>query len=89
MNKTLYVGNLSYDTKEEDLQELFGQHGTPTSIRLISDKFSGRSRGFAFVEMNLDSEADSALEALDGAEFMGRSNLTVSLAKPRSERGAA
>jgi len=88
MAKTLYVGNLSYDTTEEDLRELFGRHGTPESIRLISDKYSGRSRGFAFVEMALDSEADAAMETLDGSEHMGR-NLTVSVAKPRSERGAA
>lgn len=88
MTKTLYVGNLSYDTTEEDLRELFSQFGTPESIRLISDKYSGRSRGFAFVEMALDSEADAALEALDGREHMGR-NLTVSVAKPRNERGVA
>ena len=86
--KTLYVGNLSYDTTEEDLRELFARHGTPASIRLISDKFSGRSRGFSFVEMSLDSEAEAAMEALDGTEFMGR-NLTVSVAKPRPERRAA
>ena len=94
MEKTLYVGNLSYDTTEEDLRELLGQYGAVTSIRLISDKYSGRSRGFAFVEMAIDSEADAAMEALDGKEHMGR-NLTVSVAKPRSDsdrdrdRGAA
>ena len=90
MEKTLYVGNLSYDTTEGDLQELLGQYGAVASIRLISDKYTGRSRGFAFVEMAVDSEADAAMEALDGKEHMGR-NLTVSVAKPRpeSDRGAA
>ncbi len=88
MAKTLYVGNLSYDSSEEDLRGLFAQHGTPESIRVITDKYSGRSRGFAFVEMSLDTEADSAMETLDGTEFMGR-NLVVSVAKPRDERGAA
>ncbi len=88
MVKTLYVGNLSYDTSEEDLRELFKAHGTPESIRVITDKYSGRSRGFAFVEMSLDSEADAVLQALDGSEFMGR-NLVVSVAKPRNERGVA
>ncbi|MDP1808664.1 MAG: RNA-binding protein [Actinomycetota bacterium] len=88
MAKTLYVGNLSYDTTEEDLRELLGPYGAVESIRLISDKYSGRSRGFAFVEMALESEADAAMEALDGKEQMGR-NLTVSVAKPRSDRGAA
>lgn len=88
MAKTLYVGNLSYDSSEEDLRELFGQHGTPESIRVITDKYSGRSRGFAFIEMSLDSEADAALQALDGTEFMGRS-LVVSVAKPRNDRGVA
>lgn len=90
MAKTLYVGNLSYDTTEEDLRELLGQYGAVESIRLISDKYSGRSRGFAFVEMALETEADAAMEALDGKEHMGR-NLTVSVAKPRSDsdRGAA
>lgn len=88
MVKTLYVGNLSYDTSEEDLRELFKAHGTAESIRVITDKYSGRSRGFAFVEMSLDSEADAVLQALDGSEFMGR-NLVVSVAKPRNERGVA
>ena len=88
MAKTLYVGNLSYDSSEEDLRELFAQHGTPESIRVITDKYSGRSRGFAFVEMSLDTEADASMLALDGSEFMGR-NMVVSVAKPRNERGAA
>ena len=88
MAKTLYVGNLSYDSTEEDMRELFAKHGTPESIRVITDKYSGRSRGFAFVEMSLDTEADAAMLALDGSEFMGR-NMVVSIAKPRSERGAA
>lgn len=91
MEKTLYIGNLSYDTTEEDLRELLGQYGEVASIRLISDKYTGHSRGFAFAEMVVDSEADAAMEALDGKEHMGR-NLTVSVAKPKpqeSDRGAA
>jgi RNA recognition motif-containing protein len=87
MAKTLYVGNLSYETTEDELRKLFGEHGNVESVRLISDKFSGRSRGFAFVEMP-DAEADAAMQALDGTEFMGRS-LTVTEAKPRPERRSA
>ena len=82
-SKNLYVGNLPFTTTEQDLQQLFGQYGTVTKAQVISDRETGRSRGFGFVEMSDGAEA--AVEAMNGAEFQGR-RLTVNEAKPREER---
>ncbi len=83
----IYVGNLSYETDDQALQELFAQYGNVTSARVIIDKFSGRSRGFGFVEMPDNTEANAAINALNEQEFMGR-NLRVneSQPKPRNDR---
>jgi len=83
MSKKLYVGNLPFTTTADDLREVFGQHGTVTSSQIVSDRDTGRSRGFAFVEMAEGAEA--AIGALDGAQFQGRT-LTVNEARPREER---
>lgn len=83
MSTKLYVGNLSFDTTSDDLMTLFGQHGTVTSAQVVTDRETGRSRGFAFVEMS--SGAEAAIQALNMREFQGR-NLTVNEAKPREER---
>ena len=82
----LYVGNLSFDTTEQGLTELFSQYGTVANVAVITDRATGRSRGFAFVEMSADTEAKAALDALDGKEIDGRS-LKVSEARERAERG--
>src|SRR5688572_25093411 len=84
MSKKLYVGNLAYGTTGDDLLQVFGQYGTVTSAQVVMDRETGRSRGFAFVEM--DSGAEQAIEALNGAQFQGRA-LTVNEAKPREDRG--
>jgi RNA recognition motif-containing protein len=84
VSKKLYVGNLSFDTTAEDLTTLFSQFGTVTSAQVVSDRDTGRSRGFAFVEMS--SGADAAIQALNMKEFQGR-NLTVNEAKPREGGG--
>ena len=81
--KNLYVGNLPFSTTSSDLEQLFGQYGTVTKAQVISDRDTGRSRGFGFVEMSDGAEA--AVEALNNAEFQGR-RLTVNEAKPREER---
>lgn len=81
----LYVGNLSFETTEEQLEALFAEHGSVTSVALITDRDTGRPRGFGFVEMN-DSAAQTAMSALNGKEVGGRS-LTVNEAKPRDDRG--
>lgn len=86
MGKNIYVGNLPYDTTGDDLVELFQTYGTVTSGQVIIDKFSGRSRGFGFVEMAQDDEAQAAIEALNGTPYGGRP-LTVNEARPREERG--
>ena len=85
MGKKLYVGNLSYNTDSSALEQLFGQHGTVESAQIIADRETGRSKGFGFVEMSSDEEAQNAINALNGADFEGR-NLTVSEAKPREDR---
>ena len=85
MNTKLYVGNLSYDATENDLQDLFSQHGPVTEVNLVMDKMSGRPRGFAFVTMVTKEGADAATQALSGKEWQGRA-LTVNEARPREER---
>ena len=82
----LYVGNLSFQTIENDLQDLFGQHGAVKEVALMTDRATGQSRGFAFVTMDDATEAKAAIAALDGREVGGR-NLTVNEARPREERG--
>jgi RNA recognition motif-containing protein len=83
---TIYVGNLNYQSTEEDIQGLFGQYGDVNSVKIIIDRESGRSRGFGFVEMENDV-AERAIESLNGMDFNGR-NLKVHEAKDRAERGA-
>jgi RNA recognition motif-containing protein len=86
MGKKLYVGNLSYDTTSSDLQQLFGQHGTVQSAEVIQDRETGRSKGFGFVEMGSDDEAQAAISALSGQQHAGRA-LTVNEAKPKTGGG--
>ncbi len=82
----LYVGNLSYKSTEEELQRLFAQAGTVKSASIIKDRDSGRSKGFGFIEMETDSEAQAAINMFNGKSFQDRA-LTVNLARPREERG--
>ncbi len=86
MAKNIYVGNLVWDATQDDLYTLFQEYGTVTRAQVIMDKETGRSRGFGFVEMNDDAEADKAIEALNNFSFHGRP-LTVNEAKPREDRG--
>lgn len=83
----IYVGNLTYDATENDLRNLFGEHGTVTKINVITDKMSGKSKGFAFVEMENDEDGQKAIDKLNNAELQGR-NLKVNIARPRTERPA-
>jgi RNA recognition motif-containing protein len=85
MGSKLYVGNLSYDTTGSDLEQLFAQHGTVQSAEVIADRETGRSKGFGFVQMGSDAEAQAAIAALNGQQHDGR-NLTVNEAKPREDR---
>jgi len=85
MNKKLYVGGLSYDTTEDSLKEAFSKAGAVDSATIITDKMSGRSKGFGFVEMSSDDEAKKAIEMWNGKELDGRS-LTVNEARPMRER---
>ena len=85
MGAKLYVGNLSYNVTEERLQQHFAQHGGVVSARIITDKFSGHSKGFGFVEMSSDQEAEKAINALNGTDFEGR-NIVVSEARPQAPR---
>ena len=85
MGQKLYVGNLSYNTTSSDLEQLFSQHGTVQSAEVIQDRDTGRSKGFGFVEMSSDQEAQAAIAALSGQELDGRA-LTVNEAKPREPR---
>lgn len=87
MSTKLYVGNLSYNTTENQLQDLFSAHGNVTSVDLIMDKFSGRPRGFGFVTMETKEAADAAVQALNGKNIDGR-DLTVNEARPREDRPA-
>ena len=81
----LYVGNLSFNSTEDDITDAFSAYGTVTSVNVIMDRDTGRPRGFAFVEMGSDSEAQSAVQALDGQDLGGR-NIKVNVAKPREPR---
>ena len=81
----LFVGNLSYQTLENDLQDYFAQAGAVTSVNLMMDKVTGKSRGFAFVEFSTPEEANKAVEEFHNKEFQGRA-LTVNIARPREER---
>jgi cold-inducible RNA-binding protein len=82
----LYVGNLSFETTENDLQDLFEQHGTVNEVHLMMDRMTGKSRGFAFITMNDDTQAKAAMSATNGKELNGRA-LNVNEARPREERG--
>ena len=84
MGKKLYVGNLSYGVTDSDLEQMFAAHGTVQSAQIIMDRDTGRSKGFGFVEMGSDAEAQAAISALNGAERDGRS-LTVNEARPKTE----
>ena len=86
MNKKLYVGGLPYSVTEDKLQEIFSAHGTVESARVITDRFTGRSRGFGFVEMSNEEEAQTAIDSLNGSDLDGRS-LTVNGARPQENRG--
>ena len=86
MAKKLYVGNLSYQVDSSELEQLFGQHGQVLSAQVINDRDTGRSKGFGFVEMANDDEAEAAIQALNGQEHGGRA-LTVNEARPREDRG--
>ena len=87
MSKRLYVGNLSFDTTDDQLAQLFSEHGTVSRASVVTDRDTGRSRGFGFVEMQNDAQAKSAIDALNGAMVAGRT-LTVNVAKPRENRGS-
>ncbi|MBO6794319.1 MAG: RNA-binding protein [Balneolaceae bacterium] len=82
----IYVGNLSYGVSDDNLREVFEAFGTVSSAKVITDKYSGRSKGFGFVEMDNDAEANAAIDQLDGAEIDGRS-VKVNEARPREDRG--
>ncbi|MBV8266536.1 MAG: RNA-binding protein [Planctomycetaceae bacterium] len=86
MGNKLYVGNLTYNVNESDLEALFSQFGTVQSAQIIVDRDTNRSKGFGFVEMGSDAEAQAAIQGLNGHDHGGR-NLTVNEAKPREERG--
>ena len=85
MGKKLYVGNMGYNVSKEDLEKMFAAHGTVTSVQVITDRDSGRSKGFGFVEMGSEQEAQAAIEALNGKSLDGRS-LTVNEARPMVKR---
>ena len=85
METKIYVGNLSYDTKEEDLRELFAQAGTVASVALIKDRDTGQSKGFAFIEMSNQSEAEKAIQMFNSYTMANRP-LKVNLARPKEER---
>jgi len=82
----LYIGNLDYAIKEENLRELFEEFGEVTSVKIITDKFSGRSKGYGFVEMASDEQADQAIQALNGKPVNDR-NIAVTKARPKTEGG--
>ena len=82
----IYVGNLSYEATEQELNDVFAEYGEVSSVSIVSDKFTGRSRGFAFVEMPDKAEGEAAIEAMNGKAFQNR-NLVVNEARPREDRG--
>ena len=84
---SIYVGNLSFEVTKEDLNAAFAEYGSVTRVQLPTDRETGRMRGFGFVEMASDAEETAAIDALDGAEWMGR-NLKVNKAKPREDRSS-
>jgi RNA recognition motif-containing protein len=86
LGKKLYVGNLTYQVSESDLEQLFSQFGTVQSVQVIQDRATGRSKGFGFVEMDTDAQAQAAIQGLHEREHDGR-RLTVNEAKPREDRG--
>ena len=86
MSVKLYVGNLAFNTTEQDLQEQFSQYGQIRSTSIITDRDTGRSRGFAFIELDSKESAQAAIQALNGRDLDGRA-LTVNEAKPREDRG--
>jgi len=86
MNLKLYVGNLAFGASEEDLRKLFSEAGAVQSIKIVTDSYSGRSRGFGFVEMTSDAEAEKAISLINGKTFMERA-LIVSEARPQKKRG--
>jgi RNA recognition motif-containing protein len=85
MSVNIYVGNLSYNITEKQLEELFGQHGEVTSVKIITDQYSGKSKGFGFIEMSNNNEAQNAIQELDGKPVLER-NIKVNMAKPRTEK---
>ena len=85
MNNKLFVGGLSFETTQSDLRQAFSPHGTVEDAVVINDKMTGRSKGFGFVTMSSDAEAQKAVEAMNGQSLGGR-NLTVNIARPREER---
>lgn len=87
MAKKLYVGNLSYNSTDFDLEQLFGQYGEVASAQVIVDRYSNQSKGFGFVEMNDNSQADAAIKALNGNNMNGRT-IKVNQAKPRADRSS-
>ena len=86
MNLKLYVGNLSFGTAEEDLKKLFSEAGAVQSVKIVTDTYSGRSRGFGFVEMTSEAEAEKAISTINGKTFMERT-LIVSEARPQKKKG--
>ena len=86
MGNKLFVGNLSFDATENDLQDLFAQAGPVNSVNIMQDRATGRARGFGFVEMASDADAEKAISMFNGKDFQGRA-LTVNEARPREERG--
>lgn len=87
MSKKLYIGNLSYELNDSDLQNLFTSHGSVVSARVVTDKYTGRSKGFGFVEMSSAQEAEAAIDALNGKEISGR-ELIVNEARPQVDQGS-
>ena len=85
MNTKLYVGNLSFKASEDELNSLFSEHGNVTDVFIVKDKYTGRSKGFAFITMDTVEAATSAIEQLNNFEFLGR-NIVVNEAKPKEER---
>jgi RNA recognition motif-containing protein len=85
MNNKLYVGGLPYSVTDQELNSLFEQHGTVQSANVVKDKYTDNSRGFGFVEMSTQEEAEKAIQALNGTDMQGRA-LTVNIAKPKSDR---